>query len=158
MKPPKPESATRPVGRARSIPGIEVPRSLYQDPRFDSALGDADFRRARKNYAFLDEYREHEIQELERQLEAAEDLEERNIIAKALKSLKSRLETLHRRDFEGEVLKKIGSKKISRAKKREIVLKERYAGMKSTEVARAIEKRKVKLAQKQKKALPYRRS
>lgn len=159
MKAPSEQSTKRPVSRIRDIPGLKPKgsKSLYQDPRFDTALGKANLQRARKNYKFLDTYREDELANLRNELRNTKEEEERELIAKAIQSQKSRLETLRKRDEEDEILGKLRNKKISRAKKREIVLKERFNRMSSREVARTLEKRRRKVAQKQKKLLPERR-
>ena len=158
MKAPSEQSTKKPVSRIRSVPGI-APKSasLYQDPRFDTALGKADMQRARRNYQFLDGYRESELSTLKQQLKNTKDNEERHMISKAIQSQKSRLETLKKRDEETEILSKLKNKKMSRSKKREFVLKERFSRMSSKEVARTMEKRRRKVAQKQKKLLPERR-
>ena len=158
MKAPSEQSTKKPVSRIRSVPGI-VPKSasLYQDPRFDTALGKADMQKARRNYQFLDGYRESELGTLKQQLKNTKDNEERHMISKAIQSQKSRLETLKKRDEETEILSKLKNKKMSRSKKREFVLKERFSRMSSKDVARTMEKRRRKVAQKQKKLLPERR-
>lgn len=159
MKAPSEQSTKRPVSRIRDIPGMKSreTKGLYQDPRFDTALGKANMRQARKNYKFLDEYRESELGSLRDQLKDTKDDYDRETIAKAIQSQKSRLETLKRRDEDEEILSKLKHKKMSRAKKREFVLKERFSKMNSREVARTVEKRRRKVAQKQKKLLPERR-
>ncbi|PRT54893.1 rRNA biogenesis protein RRP36 [Wickerhamiella sorbophila] len=158
MKRPSEQSSKKPVSRLRAIPGLEPKNtSLYQDPRFDTALGKADLQQTRKNYAFLDEYRQAELKQMKEELAKSKDLKEQEILEKAIRSQASRLETFKRRDQEAEILRKIKNQPISRAKKREIVLKERFAAMSKKDASRVIEKRRRKVAQKQKKALPDRR-
>lgn len=158
MKGPSEQSTKRPVSRVREIPGLQKAAGLYQDPRFDTALGKSDLRSARRNYQFLDAYRQSEIDELRGQLKKARTDEDRELLGKTIQSQRSRLETLKRRDEEEEILKHVGNKKMSRAKKRELVLKERFNRMSSKDVARTVERRRRKVAQKQKKLLPERRN
>lgn len=159
MKRPSEQSSKKPVSRLRGIPGLESKNTtLYQDPRFDTALGKADLQQTRKNYAFLDEYRESEVKQMKADLAKTKDPRERDILEKAIRSQTSRLETFRRRDQEAAVLQKIKNQPISRAKKREIVLKERFASMSKKDASKVIEKRRRKVAQKQKKALPDRRA
>lgn len=160
MKGPSEQSTKRPVSRIREVPGLSNNKSssLYQDPRFDTALGKADLKQARRNYQFLDQYREDEINDMRTQLKKAKTNYESDTLKKAIQSQKSRLETLKRRDQESEIMSKLKNKKISRAKKRELVLKERFNNMSSREVTRTVERRRRKVAQKQKKMLPERRS
>lgn len=159
MKGPSEQSTRRPVGRVRSVPGLESKSaSLYQDPRFDTALGKADLHKTRKNYGFLDVYRESEIADLQKGLKNARTERDRETISKAIQAQKSRLETLKNRDTENEVMQKLRYQKISRAKKREILLKEKFNKMSSRDVNKSVEKRRRKIAQKQKKMLPERRA
>lgn len=157
MKKPSEQSSKKPVGKIREIPGLQVKSKLYVDPRFDTATGKADLQRVRKNYQFLDDYREDEIAQLQHDLKRVKDPQEKAEIAQAIKSQKSKLETFRRRDQEYEIMKDVKNKKISRAKKRELLLTEQFKRMSSKDRARKIEKRQKKIAQKQKKMLPDRR-
>ncbi|KAF6066670.1 hypothetical protein FOB64_004143 [Candida albicans] len=55
------------VSRIRDIPGLpsRKQQTLHTDIRFDAAYGKADLAKARKDYAFLDEYRKQEIANME---------------------------------------------------------------------------------------------
>lgn len=159
MKGPSEQSTREPVRCIRSVPGLESKSaSLYQDPRFDTALGKADLHKTRKNYRFLDTYRESEIGNLKKSLKHARSEHDRETISKAIQAQKSRLETLRNRDAENEIMQKLKHQKITRAKKREILLKEKFSKMSSRDVNKSVEKRRRKIAQKQKKMLPERRS
>lgn len=157
MKPPSEQSAKKRVSVVRDIPGLKSHGNFYQDPRFDAALGKADLAKTRANYSFLDDQRKRELDELKAQLKKCRDTSEREVLAKAIQSQQSRLETMHKRDIELKVMARVGSKKISRAKKREMVLAEQFKSLKSRDRAKVIEKRLQKTAQKEKKNLPNRR-
>lgn len=157
MKPPSEQSAKKRVSAVRNVPGLSSQGKLYQDPRFDTALGKADLAKTRANYTFLDEQRARELGELKAQLKKCKDVTEREVLAKAIQSQRSRLETMRKRDIELRVMARVGSKKISRAKKREMVLAEQFKNLKSRDRAKVIERRHQKTAQKEKKKLPARR-
>lgn len=70
---PTEQSSKKRVSKIRKIPGLETPKTqnsnLYQDIRFDKSTGEStDLSVIRRRYQFLDEYREKEIQELEKML------------------------------------------------------------------------------------------
>lgn len=105
---PTESSSKKPVSKIRKIPGLEK-STLYQDIRFDVAFGKADLQEARKNYAFLDEYRQNEINELNQIIKDKKKFEklsfrEQEEIKLQLQSLKSRMDTLKTRDLQHKVL------------------------------------------------------
>src|SRR5690606_20215309 len=57
-------SSKKPVSRKREA--VPVPIIHARDPRFDPAVGNVDSDRFKKNYAFLDEYREKEVEEMKK--------------------------------------------------------------------------------------------
>lgn len=128
------ESSTRKrVSVVRDIPGLEPVRRAgavgdADDVRFDTALGAADLSQARKNYAFLDEYRRDEVAALKEVLREAEAAERANQRAESgggdddrvtlptlseykkrdlkrkIQSLEGQLRTMKARDFETGVV------------------------------------------------------
>ncbi|ODQ65669.1 DUF947-domain-containing protein [Nadsonia fulvescens var. elongata DSM 6958] len=137
---PSESSTKRPVSRIRAIPGLTSTSqkngtSLYIDPRFDAAYGKADLAKARKNYAFLDGYREDEIKTLQKSLGAPVKKgklmsktgkggkkakpglqgEEREEVELEIHRLQSRLKTLRDRDLEDKVVKEFKSQQRKKA-------------------------------------------
>uniref|UniRef100_A0A060T732 rRNA biogenesis protein RRP36 n=1 Tax=Blastobotrys adeninivorans TaxID=409370 RepID=A0A060T732_BLAAD len=155
---PAESSAKRPVSVIREIPGLSSTKSttLYRDIRFDPAYGKADLATARKNYAFLNEYRQKELDQLKEELKTVRDANERERIQKAIQSQQSRLETLKNRDLENKVVKEHQKKGhfLKRSDKRQLVLKEKYKSMKKKDVSKAIERRRKKNAAKERKNMP----
>lgn len=97
----------RPVSRVREISGLENPKnfSLHTDIRFDPAYGVADRTKARKDYAFLDEYRKTEIATMRAALNnKALDESSREEIKFRIQLLQSRLDTLKNRDLELQII------------------------------------------------------
>lgn len=63
----------------RDIPGLEpLYKAQAEDIRFDTVFGKADLQQARKNYAFLDDYRKDEISKLKGVLREAKMAEKAN--------------------------------------------------------------------------------
>ncbi|RCK60948.1 rRNA biogenesis protein RRP36 [Candida viswanathii] len=176
---PAEASSKRPVSKIRDIPGLPSRRdqTLHTDIRFDAAYGKADLRRARKDYAFLDEYRALEIANMEAML--LEDKkknrlndEEREEMKVQLQSLKSRMDTLKNRDLEEQVLK--GYKKqhmddfkagkvnkpffLKRSDKRKILQKAKFDSMKPKQREKAMERKRKKRLGKEFKQLEFRSS
>ncbi|EGV62355.1 rRNA biogenesis protein rrp36 [Yamadazyma tenuis] len=109
---PTETSSKKPVSRIRNLSDVVTPKyagTLHQDLRFDAAYGKADLREARKNYAFLDDYRQSEINELQALIKDRKSfgmlsIREQNDARDRLQSLKSRLDTLKNRDLEHKIL------------------------------------------------------
>lgn len=156
---PTESSVKRPVSVVRPIPGLVAkpsePSLLYQDVRFETALGKADYKKARKAYAFLDEYREQEIENMEnimknKELTSRMSSEELEDLKYRLQSTKSRLESLKSKDRESTVLKQhlkeTGKTFLKRSDKRRLIQKDRFENMSSGQRTKAMErKRKRKL-------------
>lgn len=156
---PRESSVKRPVSVVRPIPGLnaksEEPSLLYQDVRFETALGKADYKKARKAYGFLDEYREQEIGNMEKILKNPEmksrmSEAETQDLKYRLQSTKSRLESLKSKDRESVVLrehlKETGKTFLKRSDKRKLIQKDRFDNMSSGQRTKVMErKRKRKL-------------
>lgn len=109
---PTESSSKRPVSKIREIPGLKTAKesTLYNDIRFDAAYGKADWNKIRKDYAFLDEYREKELSEMRSMLKdkktrlkmSQRDIEDTEL---QIQSLKSRLDTLKNRDLSNKIIK-----------------------------------------------------
>ncbi|KAK4199878.1 hypothetical protein QBC40DRAFT_77405 [Triangularia verruculosa] len=168
-------SSKRQVSRRRDFlldPTSTKPQA--RDPRFlapstMSATSKIDEIKARKAYAFLDEYREKEMQELRVAIKKTKNPEDKEKLQKALLSMESKKKAQERKDRAQKVLDehkreekelvKQGKNpfylKKSEQKKRVIV--EQFKGMKKGQVDKAIERRRKKVAGKEKKLLPFAR-
>ena len=174
---PAESSSKKPVSWIRDIPGLSSKASnfgggssgLYKDIRFDTAYGKADLQRARKNYAFLNEYRESELEDMRGQLKNHIGLGEndKHKLQKSIQSLESRMKTLKDRDFEANVLSqykqsvKTGEKKgplhLKRSDKRKLVLSEKFKVMKKKDVEKALERKRKKNTAKERRLMPTER-
>ncbi|KAI0550744.1 hypothetical protein F4679DRAFT_191137 [Xylaria curta] len=176
-KPPKPHrsskhaptemSSKRMVSRKREV--ISVPKVPSRDPRFSAASGAIDETRARKAYAFLDEYRDSEMAELKAAMKKTKSATEKEELARTLKSMQSRKEAQTRRDAERDLVaqhrrqeKELvaqGKKPfyLKKSEQKKQLLLERFAGMKKKQVDRTIERRRKKLTARERKNMPVAR-
>ncbi|KAI5954445.1 RRP36 [Candida jiufengensis] len=168
-------STKKPVSRVRDIPGLPSRRSqtLHTDIRFDAAYGKADIQKARKNYAFLDEYRKQEISNMENILKDRKSKlteYEKQEIQNQLQSLKSRMDTLKNKDLETSILKEYKQKQFQQVKdgktlqpyflkrgdKRKILQKAKYDSMKPKQREKAMERKRKKRLGKEFRQLEFR--
>lgn len=171
---PSESSSKRPVSRIRDIPGLpsRKQQTLHTDIRFDAAYGKADLAKARKDYAFLDEYRKQEIANMESLLKDKKSRlndDEREEIKLQLQSLKSRMDTLKNRDLENSILSnykkqqmesfKEGKVKkpyfLKRSDKRKILQKAKFDSMKPKQREKAMERKRKKRLGKEFRQLEF---
>lgn len=126
--------------------------------------------RARRAYAFLDEYRDSEMGQLRDTIRKTRDAGAKEELKRALASMQSRKQAQKQRDKENTLLEehrrrekelvKQGKKpfylKKSEQKKRLLV--DRFEGLKGKQVDRVIERRRKKLASKERRDMPMPRA
>ena len=121
--------------------------------------------KARKAYAFLDEYRDSEIVALKQQIKKAKDAGVREDLKRQLMSMESKRKARLRKD-EGEKLladhRRSEKEAVAQGKKpfylkkseqKKQLLLNRYQGMSKGQVDKAIERKRKKVAGKEKKEL-----
>ncbi|KAI4862200.1 DUF947-domain-containing protein [Hypoxylon rubiginosum] len=167
---PTEQTSKRPVTRKREA--VPVPKREARDPRFSSATSSRpmDEDRARRAYAFLDEYRDSEMGQLRDTIRKTRDAGAKEELKRALASMQSRKQAQKQRDKENTLLEehrrrekelvKQGKKpfylKKSEQKKRLLV--DRFEGLKGKQVDRVIERRRKKLASKERRDMPMPRA
>ncbi|KAK9323367.1 hypothetical protein V1517DRAFT_320563 [Lipomyces orientalis] len=164
---PQEVSAKKPVSRFRDV--VEVPKIVRRDPRFESISGKFHEAQFRKNYAFLDEYREAELRDIAERLKKTKDTNQVQVLQREYQSLDSKLNASKRKDFERQVLKEHDKKEkelvkqgkkpfyLKRADKRQLILTKKFSEMKKSEVDRAIKRRRKKNISKERKQIPLSR-
>ena len=168
---PAEQSSKKPVTRRREV--VAVPQVAARDPRFDPTAGPVDEDKARRAYAFLDEYRDAEVARLQEALRKTPraDAAAREELKRALASMQNRRAAQRRRDDEKALLaehrrrekdlvrqgKKSAPFYLKRSEQRKRLLVDRFAAMKGKQADRAIERRRKKLAAKEKKDMPFAR-
>lgn len=160
---PSEQSSKRRVSRIRRIDGLDNNRnhgsSIYQDIRFDKSMGRAtDQDVVRRRYAFLDEYREKEISDLDGMLHDRKFMNkvsdrERESMEGELRSMKSRLQSVKNRDLEKNIVRDYEDKMnegnqtrfhLKKADKRKVVQKWKFDHMKAKQREKVMERKRKK--------------
>jgi ribosomal RNA-processing protein 36 len=176
-------SSKIPVSRKRDFLTVtpELKKREPRDPRFmplggpgasskpSKATLTVEEIKARKNYAFLDEYRESEMRQIREAIAKTKDPEAKEKLQKALMSMESRKKAQERKDRERAVLEEHRKRErelvrkgktpyyLKRSERKKLALMEQFKSMKKKDVEKAIERRRKKLAAKEKKLLPRER-
>lgn len=177
-------SSKRPVSRKREI--LPVKKLQARDPRFDplvaarssAGIGSAHGNgeqvsedRARRAYAFLDEYRDDEMRQLKAAIKKAKNPADKEKLQRALMSMESRKRAREQKDRERAVVEehrrrekelvKEGKKAkpfyLKKSEQRKRLLMDQFTGMSEKQREKAIEKKRKKVAAKEKKELPLER-
>lgn len=159
--------ANKPVSRFRQI--VIVPRNERKDPRFEEKSGKLNEHQFTQNYDFLDTYRDDEIKALQNEIKKVKNIEERTAMKEILtKLLQQRADVTNRRAVQ-EVLhnqQKARTEAIEQGKNpyypkqreiRELAAVERFKQLETKGGAaldKAIQKKRKKLASKDRKRLP----
>lgn len=161
---PAEASSKKRVSRIREIPGLEQPSirnsRLYGDIRFDKAMGaiDTDPSVIRRRYAFLDEYREKEISDMERLLHDRKLLskvseDEKFKMEGKLKSMKSRLQSIKNKELETKIVKDYEAQlnessksryHLKESEKRKVIQKWKFDHMKAKQREKVMERKRKK--------------
>ncbi|KAH8689625.1 hypothetical protein BGW36DRAFT_391238 [Talaromyces proteolyticus] len=174
---PTVQSSKYAVSRKRIV--VEPPNSVKaRDPRFDptvmstsSAQRNSNAEATNRAYSFLDEYRSAELKQLREEMVRTKDAAQKEKLKRAITSATDRQRTMQNRKREREVLsehrkrerqllregKKSQPYYLKKSELKREVLKKKYEGMKSKERAKALERRRKKVAGKEKKELPWSR-
>lgn len=126
---------------------MPIRKDNHRDPRFEPlGGGPLDEQKIKKNYAFLDSYRDSEISELKSAIRKTKDQEVREKLKRALLSMESRKRDEETKKHHQEVLRKHRreeKEKIEKGKKpfylkkanqKKMVLVERFQGMKEKQM------------------------
>ncbi|KAK4138619.1 DUF947-domain-containing protein [Trichocladium antarcticum] len=178
-------TSKRQVTRRRDFLTVtaETRRAQPRDPRFTplgagaasasatatAAAGGVEEIKMRKAYAFLDEYRDDEMAQLRAAIKKARGAGDKEQLQRALLSMESRKKAQDRRDRARGVLEehRLKEKELVRQGKTPFYLKKaeqkkratvaQFEGMKKGQVDKAIERRRKKVAGKEKKLMPWTR-
>ena len=158
-------SSKKAVSRKRGV--VPIPKREIRDPRFESLSGPLNNDKIKKNYAFLDTYRESEIAELKAGLRKTKDLAARETLKRALTSMESRKKTEELKKQRQEVLRRHRREEKERVEKgkkpfylkrgtiQEKILVERFEGMKGKQIEKVIERRRKKQTAKERRGMPF---
>ncbi|CAN8095807.1 unnamed protein product [Discula destructiva] len=183
---PMETTSKRPVSRKREI--LAVRKMVARDPRFDPLItsrssssaahrtggggsSQADEDRARRAYAFLDEYRDDEMRQLKVAVKKAKTPAEKEKLQRALMSMESRKKAQDKRAKERALIdehrkrekelvkegKKANPYYLKKSEQKKQLLVNQFAGLSEKQREHAIERRRKKVTSKEKKTLPMER-
>lgn len=160
---PQEQTSKKPVSRRREI--LPDGRRQARDPRFETLARPLDEAKARRAYAFLDEYRESEMAELRADVKKAKDPAQKEALKRQLLSMESKKKAQKKRDEEENLLGEHRRKEkelvaqgktpfyLKKSEQKKQLLTERFASMSKGQVDRAIERKRKKVVGKEKKEL-----
>ncbi|KAJ5092334.1 hypothetical protein NUU61_007204 [Penicillium alfredii] len=173
---PMVQSSKHPVTRKRTV--VEPPAApKARDPRFDAAImgytgaGKHHSESTSKAYAFLDEYRASELKELKEQLGKTKNAEQKEALKRQIRSASDRMRAMENQKRERKVMadhKKQEKELLREGKKstpyylkksdlKKQVMQKKYEEMGSRDRAKALERRRKKIASKERKDMPMER-
>ncbi|CUS11210.1 unnamed protein product [Tuber aestivum] len=170
--------------RREAIAPIIPAAQAARDPRFDTAVkGFYDEKIFKKNYSFLNDYKEDEIRALKQEISKSKDEQKREQLKKELLSMESKRKAEkdkeqgekvareHRERERGLIkqgkkpfyLKKgLGSASIRKltplpAEQKKLVLMEKYSKLNEKQLEKVMEKKRKRKSQKERKSMPFER-
>ena len=160
-------SSKKAVSRKREV--VPTHRLDIRDPRFEALSGPLVEAKLKKNYAFLDQYRDSEIAELKSAIRTTKDLESKEKLKRALLSMESKKKTQLAKDKEQEILRGHRKKEkeliekgkkpfyLKKGEQKQLALVARFESMKGKQVDKVIERRRKKKAQRERRGMPEER-
>ncbi|KAF4120204.1 ribosomal RNA-processing protein 36 [Geosmithia morbida] len=166
---PQEQSSKRPVSRRREVVPTESKRAPARDPRFDPLStgrpGQFDEAKARRAYAFLDEYRDKELAELRAQVRKTKDPGLKEELKRQVLSMESKRKAQKRKDEEQALLAEHRRREkelvargkqpfyLKKSEQKKQLLTSRFESMSKGQVDKAIARKRKKVAGKEKKEL-----
>jgi ribosomal RNA-processing protein 36 len=163
---PLEQTSKRAVSRRREI--LPDLRRQPRDPRFGPLGGGGaqfDEAKARKAYAFLDDYRDSEMAELRLQIKKTKDPARKEDLKRELHSMESKKKARLRKEEQDNLLREHRKQEkelvaqgkkpfyLKKSEQKKQLLTERFKSMSKGQVDRAIERKRKKVAGKEKKEL-----
>ncbi|KAL8843104.1 MAG: hypothetical protein Q9170_000234 [Blastenia crenularia] len=152
------------VSRKREV--VPAIKRDVRDPRFEPTSGPVDQERAKKNYDFLNAYRDSEISELKTTLRHTKDPVVKDKLKRALLRMESKKKTQQTKDQEQLVLRvhrakekemiKQGKKPfyLKKGEQKKLALIQRFENMQGKQLDKVIQRRRRKKASKEKRDMP----
>ena len=160
-------SSKKAVSRKREV--IQTVKRDIRDPRFEPVSGPVNEEKANKNYSFLNDYRDSEINNLKSMIRQTKDANVKEKLKRSLLSMESRKKAQQIKDQESEIqrahrakekeLVKQGKKPfyLKKGEQKKLVLLKRFEDIKGKRLDKVIERRRKKNAQKERRDMPEER-
>jgi ribosomal RNA-processing protein 36 len=163
------QSSKRAVSRRRDIVAGDIPkRQTARDPRFDRWTAGArpvDEAKVRRAYSFLDDYRAKELADMRAELKKTKAADRKEELKRRIMSMESQRKAAQRKDEEAKLLadhrraekELVAQGKqpyyLKRGEQKKQLLMKRFASMSKSQVDKAIERKRKKVAGKEKQEL-----
>ncbi|KAI9768444.1 MAG: rRNA biogenesis protein rrp36 [Geoglossum simile] len=157
-------SSKKAVSRKRDA--VIVLKRESRDPRFDPLTGPLDDRTVKRNYSFLENYRESEMKSISDEIKRTKDGSVKEMLKKELISMISRKKAQEAKDNQQEILDAHRRKEkelvrqgkkpffLKRAEQKKLALVQQYDKLKGGQLNRVIERKRKKRASKERKNMP----
>ena len=160
-------SSKKAVSRKREV--VPTKKIDHRDPRFEPLSGPLDEQKIKKKYSFLETYRDSEMAELKTAIRKTKDPDAKEKLKRALLSMESRKRAQQMKEQQQEVLRKHRKEereKVEQGKKpfylkkveqKKRSLEERFNTLKGKQVDKVIERRRKKMAGRERRGMPEER-
>lgn len=157
-------SSKKAVSRKREV--VPTTKREYRDPRFEALSGPLDETKTRKNYSFLEGYREDEMKQLKDEIRKTKDLAIKETLKRALLSMESKKKTQDAKDKQQEIIRNHRTKEkelikqgkkpfyLKKTEQKKLALIDKYSNMKGKQLDRAIERKRKKKTQQDRRHMP----
>jgi ribosomal RNA-processing protein 36 len=149
---------------------VEVKKPTFRDPRFENVGGPRpDENTLNKRYAFLNDYKESEMAELRQAIKKTKNEDDKEKLKRKLLSMESQKkareaklkqqEIVHEHKKRERELIKEGKQPfyLKKSEQKKLALIDRFQNMKGKQREKAIERRRKKVASKERKNMPAER-
>lgn len=159
-------SSKKAVSRKREA--VLTTKLDHRDPRFEPLNGPIDESKMKRNYAFLEEYRDDEMKQLKETIRRTKSTDEatQEALKRALLSMESKKKAQAAKDKQQEIIRthrarekdliKHGKKPfyLKKSEQKKLALVERFKGLKGKQVQRLMERKRKKKAGRERKNMP----
>ncbi|KAA6412320.1 MAG: hypothetical protein FRX48_04472 [Lasallia pustulata] len=159
-------SSKKAVSRKRGV--VPTTKLDHRDPRFEHLSGPIDEMKTKRDYAFLEEYRDDEMKQLKETIHRTKRTDEATTEAlkRALLSMESKKKAQAAKDKQQEIIRthrakekeliKQGKKPfyLKKSEQKKLALVERFRGLKGKQMERVMERKRKKKAGRERKNMP----
>lgn len=166
---PASQTSKRQVTRKRTVVDANAPKFKSRDPRFTAIGGRHDEETLKKNYSFLNDYADTEMGELRAAIKKTKSEDDKEVLKRKLLSMESKKKSREAKEREQEVMRQHRKKEkeaidqgknpfyLKRSEQKQLALVEKYNSMKGKDREKLLERRRKKVAGKEKKMMPQAR-
>ncbi|KAF2744469.1 DUF947-domain-containing protein [Sporormia fimetaria CBS 119925] len=162
---PAVQTSKRPVTRRREV--VEVKKPVSRDPRFNHVAGPTpDENVLSKRYGFLDDYKASEMAELKAAIKKTKNEEDKEKLKRKLLSMESQKKAKDSKEQQQKIIQEHRKKEkelikqgkqpfyLKKSEQKKLALVDRFENMKAKQRDKVIERRRKKVASKERKNMP----